>query len=91
MLHPLSRECGIRWMFLVLTRAQTAFFGSSWIMLCHAHQLVCIVSCIHLSCSSPMLDMGFCDIIRRVRLAHKSCRDAGTAALRDMGVDDYKC
>lgn len=36
-----------------------------------------------------LLSNGIEKLIRRAKESHESCKDAATAALRDLGLDDY--
>lgn len=38
---------------------------------------------------AALLDRGAEALLRQVKAAHPSCADAGSAALRDLGLDNY--
>lgn len=38
---------------------------------------------------STLLDKGAEGLLRQVKAAYPSCADAGSAALRDLGLDNY--
>lgn len=41
------------------------------------------------SCRNILLGNGIEKLVRQAKLNHESCKDAATAALRDLGLDDY--
>lgn len=40
-------------------------------------------------CRIILLSNGIEKLIRKAKVSHESCKDAATAALRDLGLDDY--
>lgn len=41
------------------------------------------------ACRKILLSNGIEELIRRAKQRHKSCKDAATDALRDLGLDNY--
>ena len=52
-------------------------------------RLPCLAACRSPEVRAALLDKGAEGLLRQVKAAYPSCADAGSAALRDLGLDNY--
>jgi len=53
------------------------------------HKTILFSFCILACRRTILLSNGIEKLIRKAKGSHQNCKDAATAALRDLGLDDY--